>query len=181
MSIATYARKAQNIYYWWLDKLCKQAYIKKYPRYLRRLGIKISEDPGDCWISPTVFFDSAGYEMIEIGDNCTISFDVVVLVHDYSINNAFRYINKDNHGFHKMIMRPVSIGNNCFIGARVILLPGVHIGNDCIIGSGSVVRGDVPDGSIVFGNPAKVVGNIASFANKHYKKKDYKQDSRYRG
>lgn len=178
MSMLAYARKAQNGYYWLLDKLSKSIYIKKYPKYLRKLGIKINENPGDCWISPTVFFDSAGYELIEIGDNCTFSFDVVVLVHDYSINNAFRYIKVKQSEFHQMIMRPVSVGNNCFIGARAIILPGAHIGNDCIVGSGAVVRGSIPDGSIVCGNPARVIGDINSFAYRHYQKKDYQEDCR---
>ena len=178
MGLKTYALKALNGYYWWLDKLNKQAYIRKYPKYLRRLGVKISEKPGDCWISPTIFLDSSGYDMIEIGDGCTISFDVVILVHDYSINNAFRAVGVGEAERHRVIKRPVKIGNNCFIGARAVIMPGAVLGDSCIVGSGAVVRGRIPAGSIVSGNPATVIADVESFAKKHAERKDYELDER---
>ncbi len=49
------------------------------------------------------------------------------------------------------------IGFNCFIGAQAIIMPGVRVGDQCIVGSGAVVTRDVPPGSIVAGNPAKVI------------------------
>lgn len=49
------------------------------------------------------------------------------------------------------------IGKNCFIGGESIILPGVTIGDNCVIGAGSVVTKDVPDCSVVAGNPAKVL------------------------
>ncbi len=49
------------------------------------------------------------------------------------------------------------IGDCCFIGAGSIILPGVRIGDHCIIGAGSVVTADVPDNSLVAGNPARVL------------------------
>lgn len=52
--------------------------------------------------------------------------------------------------------KPVIIGNDVWIGGRVIILPGVHVGNGAIIGAGSVVTKDVPDYAIVAGNPALV-------------------------
>lgn len=178
MGLKTYALKALNNYYWWLDKLNKQAYIRKYPKYLRRLGVNINEVPGDCWISPTIFLDSSGYDLIEIGDNCTISFDVVILIHDYSINNAFRAAGVEGGEFHRVIKRPVKIGNNCFIGARAVIMPGAVLGDNCIVGSGAVVRGKVPAGSIVSGNPATVIAGVEQFAKKHAERKDYEWDER---
>lgn len=178
MGFKAYVRKAENFYYWWLDKLNKQAYIRKYPGYLRKLGINISENPGDCWISPTVFFDSAGYDLITIGDDCTISFDAVFLIHDYSINNAFRVIGEPEAEFHRLIKRPITVGNNCFIGARSVIMPGARIGDNCIVGSGAVVRGKIPDNSIVSGNPATVIGDVESFALKHKERGDFEFDDR---
>lgn len=52
---------------------------------------------------------------------------------------------------------PVVIGDDVWIGARVIILPGVHIGTGSVIGAGSVVTHDVEPYSIVAGNPAKII------------------------
>ena len=51
----------------------------------------------------------------------------------------------------------VSIGDNCWIGAGVTILPGVIIGNDCIIAAGAVVTSNVEAGSCVGGVPARVL------------------------
>jgi len=51
----------------------------------------------------------------------------------------------------------ITIGNNCFIGENCLILPNTQIGDNCIVGAGSVVRGKVPDNSVIYGNPAKVV------------------------
>lgn len=53
--------------------------------------------------------------------------------------------------------KPVEIGNDVWIGARVIILPGVKVGNHSIIGAGAVVTKNVPDYSIVVGVPAKII------------------------
>ncbi|HKL10089.1 MAG TPA: acyltransferase [Clostridia bacterium] len=54
-------------------------------------------------------------------------------------------------------MKPVVIGDDVWIGARAIILPGVELGKGCIIAAGSVVTKDVPQYSIAGGNPAKVI------------------------
>ncbi len=49
------------------------------------------------------------------------------------------------------------IGKNCFIGGESLILPGVVIGDNCVVGAGSVVTRNVPERSIVAGNPAKII------------------------
>lgn len=52
---------------------------------------------------------------------------------------------------------PIVIGNDVWIGARVIILPGVHVGDGAVIGAGSVVTKDVPSCAVVAGNPARFI------------------------
>lgn len=57
--------------------------------------------------------------------------------------------------------KEITIGNDCWIGGSAVILPGVKIGNNCIIGAGSVVTKNIPDNSMVVGNPAKVIRKLA--------------------
>ena len=61
----------------------------------------------------------------------------------------------------------VTIGDNVFVGAGAIILPGVTIGNDVIIGAGAVIAKDIPDDSVVVGNPASVIGSTAAYIEKN--------------
>ena len=54
--------------------------------------------------------------------------------------------------------RPVTIGENVWIGGGAIILPGVRVGDDAVIGAGSVVTRDVPAGTVVVGNPGRIRG-----------------------
>jgi acetyltransferase-like isoleucine patch superfamily enzyme len=78
---------------------------------------------------------------IHIGKYSVVTFGAAVLAHDW-VNDCYR---------------DVRIGDNCFIGAHSIILPGVTIGDNCIVAAATVVVRDVPAGSLVTGNPARVV------------------------
>ena len=54
-------------------------------------------------------------------------------------------------------LRPVIIGNDCWIGQRVIILPGVHLGDGCVVGAGSVVTKSFDNNSVIAGNPARLI------------------------
>jgi len=56
--------------------------------------------------------------------------------------------------------RPITIGNNVWIGAQSIILSGVTIGDNCVIGAGSVVTHDIPDNVVAVGNPCRVLKDI---------------------
>lgn len=161
----SYLKKALNLLFWLLDKVDKKHYILWYPKYLCWLGVDIDAvDAQGTWISPTIFLDSSNYSMIHIGKNVTISFDVAILVHDYSIVHAAR---ERGRVCHSIINKPVFIGNNCFVGARTMILPGSIIGDNCIIGAGSVVRGQLEPKSIYAGDPCVRIGSIENFAEKY--------------
>ncbi|KFF12384.1 sugar O-acetyltransferase [Chryseobacterium soli] len=57
--------------------------------------------------------------------------------------------------------RPITVGDNVWLGGNVVVLPGVSIGSNTVIGAGSIVTKDIPDGVVAIGNPCKVVKDIA--------------------
>lgn len=101
--------------------------------------------------------------ILSIGSYCKITSGVTILAHDYSISVARRVYGEFIGG-----TAPTRIGDNCFLGMRAIILPGVQIGNNCIIGSGSVVTAGVyPDNSVIAGNPAKIICSLDEYYEKH--------------
>ena len=65
---------------------------------------------------------------------------------------------------------PVRIGRNCWLGAGVIVMPGVTIGDNTVIGAGSVVTKDVPSGVVAVGNPCRVLREVGEHDRKYYYK-----------
>ena len=92
-------------------------------------------------ISGSAKLDKTNPRGIHIGAYSVVTFGAAILTHDY--------VNQRNGD--------VRIGDNCFIGAHSIILPGVTIGDGCIVAAASVVARDVPSASLVAGNPARVV------------------------
>jgi acetyltransferase-like isoleucine patch superfamily enzyme len=144
-------------------------YINCYRALLKDYGMHIEPD-NSGYIDPSVFFDNYDYSLIKIGQHVTISRDVLILNHDFSISQGLQAVSIKNNGY---FLKKVTIGNNCFIGAKTILLPGTYIGDNTIIGAGSVVKGSIPENSVVIGNPAKVIGKTTEFAISHHEKNDY--------
>jgi maltose O-acetyltransferase len=58
------------------------------------------------------------------------------------------------------LAKPITIGDDCWIGGNAIICPGVNIGNGCVIGAGSVVTKNIPEYSLAVGNPAKVIRKL---------------------
>ena len=98
-----------------------------------------------------------------LGDNIVISRGVLCLTHDYSYTKGLISIN-ERPKTDIALIKPILIGNDVFIGANSTILPGSTIGSNVIVGAGSVVRGNIPDFSIVSGNPASVVNDIRRWA-----------------
>lgn len=87
---------------------------------------------------------------IYVGDHVMFGPNVVVATPGHPIDPELRARNLQFN-------RDVHIGNNVWIGAGAILLPGVSIGDDTVIGAGSVVTKDIPAGVVAVGNPCKVL------------------------
>ncbi len=96
--------------------------------------------------------------LISIGDNTTIT-DSKILAHDASTKKLLGYTK----------MGKVTIGKNCFIGAKSLILPNVTIGDNVIIGAGSVVTKDIPSNSIAVGNPCRVIKSYDEYMDKQKK------------
>ena len=80
---------------------------------------------------------------------------------DIHLNEAY-LMDSDSHGVEGRPVKnaPIHIGNGTWIGARAIILPGVTIGSRCLVAAGAVVSKDVPDDTLVAGNPARVVREL---------------------
>ena len=126
-------------------KLMALASMETRVRALRKRGVRIGEN---CLIY-TNGFPTEPY-LVEIGDHCAISQGVEFVTHD-----ASGWLFEDHPEMD--VFGPIQVGNNTYFGTNVTVMPGTRIGSNCVIGSGAVIRGQVPDGSVVMGNPAKVV------------------------
>ena len=91
--------------------------------------------------------------LVTIGDDAFIGPNV-------SIYTACHSTDPKERNTRQEWARPVTIGNNCWIGGSVTILPGVTIGDNCTIGAGSVVVNDIPANSIAVGNPCRVVKTL---------------------
>ena len=98
--------------------------------------------------------------IINIGSNVHITDGVKFITHDGG-TLLFRDIIPDLE-----ITKPISIGNNVYIGNNVLLLPGVTVGNNVVIGAGAVVTKDIPDNSVVVGVPARVIKTTDEYLEK---------------
>lgn len=56
--------------------------------------------------------------------------------------------------------KPITVGNNVWIGGNVVVLHGVTIGDNVVIGAGSIVNKNIPSNSVAVGNPCKVIKKI---------------------
>lgn len=138
------------------DKFRKRFYNEyTVAEYFRTKGVQIGDN---CRIL-IHNFGSEPY-LVKIGNNCVIAPGVSFLTHDGSAS-LFRKEIPDLNVFGK-----IEIKDNCFIGARAILLYNVTIGPNAIVGAGAVVTKDVPPNTVVAGMPAKVVCSLDEYKQK---------------
>lgn len=93
------------------------------------------------------------YGKVTIGNDVMMGPEVIIYTSGHVIEN----VNIPMRLQGGTVEKPVIIGNDVWIGRRVIIMPGVTIGNGCVIGAGAIVTHDVPDYCIVAGVPAKII------------------------
>ena len=111
----------------------------------------------NIFIEPTFKCDY-GYN-IKVGDNFYANFDCVILdvcpvCHIYTATHP---LDAEERCSGAEYGKPVTIGDNVWLGGRSVITPGVTIGNNVVVAAGAVVVKDVPDNVVVGGNPAKII------------------------
>jgi acetyltransferase-like isoleucine patch superfamily enzyme len=118
---------------------------------LRRQGVRIGED---CVIFTNQF--SLEPYLVEIGDGVAISGGTMFLTHDGAAWLLRRRGRLAAQHFGRIV-----VGSDTYIGQNCLILPGTTIGAHCIVGAGAVVRGTIPENSVVVGNPGQVAGRTS--------------------
>lgn len=134
--------------------------------YARYKGVKVGS-------SPRIYINDWGSEpfLIALGNNVTIAGGAKILTHDGATCLVL-----DHDGMRYQKYGAVKIGDNVFIGAGSIIMPGTTIGDNCIIGAGSVVTKTILGGSVVAGNPARVICTFEDYCTK-VRKQELRADS----
>lgn len=126
----------------------------------------------ECYIEPP-FHANFGGKHIHLGKrvyfnfNVTIVDDTHVYIGDYTMFGPNVIIATAGHPILPELREqsyqynmPVQIGKNCWIGAGVIVVPGITIGDNVVLGAGSIVTKNIPDNSVAVGNPCKVIREV---------------------
>ncbi len=138
----------------------KMFYLKKSNpiKYAKKIGVTVGEK---CKLNGSPNWGSEPW-LITIGNHVELSFDVALITHDganWVFRNQEEYKNTVKFG-------RIRIDDNCFIGARSIILPGVTIGANSIVAAGAVVNKSIPSGEVWGGVPARFLMTTKEYADK---------------
>ncbi len=149
MLLKLYERIRERLYW---RRLYRKDIFRWRIEKARSWGVKIGEN---CKLYSMDFIDEP--YLVELGNHVVVADGVRFITHDGGV-----WIFWDEHPeidhYGKIV-----VGDNVFIGINTLILPGTTIGNNCVIGAGSVVRGSIPDNSVVLGNPAKVIMKVSMY------------------
>ncbi len=98
------------------------------------------------------FICDYGYN-IEIGENFYAN-------HNFSFYTAGHPLDYETRNKGLEYAKPITVGDNVWIGGNVVVLPGVTIGDNVVIGAGSIVNKDIPSNSVAVGNPCRVIKKL---------------------
>lgn len=173
-----------------LDKLydfnlTRPSELDKRTAMLKEMFAEIGED---CYIEPPFHANWGGHHVhfgkgVYANFNLTMVDDTHIYVGDYTmfgpnvtVATAGHPIDPELRSKAYQYNMPVHIGRNCWLGAGVVVLPGVTIGDNSVIGAGSVVTKDIPSNVVAVGNPCRVLREINE-RDKEYYFKDRKIDA----
>lgn len=134
----------------------------------------------DCYVEPPLHSNWGGHHVhfgnsVYANFNLTLVDDTHIYVGDYTMLGPNVVIATAGHPILPELREkayqynmPVHIGKNCWLGAGVIVLPGVTIGDNSVIGAGSVVTKDIPSNVVAVGNPCKVLRPINEHDRQFY-------------
>lgn len=116
----------------------------------------------NIYLGKNVVIRPNSFLMANIDGEINIEDDVLIGpgVHIYVSNHSFDDIKTPIYYQGHSLSKSVCLKRGCWIGANVVILPGVTVGENAVVGAGSIVTKDVPSGFVVAGNPAKVIKNI---------------------
>lgn len=133
-----------------------------------------------CYVEPPLHANWGGHN-VHFGDYVYANFGLTLVddTHIYVGNNvlfapnvvlstAGHPINPELRAQGYQFNSPIRIGNNVWLGAGVIVMPGVTIGDNTVIGAGSVVTRNIPSGVVAFGNPCRVAREIGERDKEYY-------------
>ena len=144
---------------------------------LRELFAEIGED---CYIEPPLHTNWGGRHVhfgrnVYANFNLTLVDDTHIYIGDYTMLGLNVVIATAGHPLLPELREqgyqynaPVRVGRNCWIGAGVVIVPGVNIGDNAVIGAGSIVTKDVPANCLAVGNPCRVLREIGEHDRKYY-------------
>ncbi len=109
--------------------------------------------------------------LVTIGNHCSFGPNVAIVtpVHPLLPMERRAILAPDGTAKHMCYAQPVTIGDDCWLGANVVVCPGVTIGKNCVIGAGSVVVADIPPNSIAVGNPCRVLRPLSEADSMRHK------------
>lgn len=127
-------------------------------KYAQKIGVNFKK-PSSVKIYGKIGWSTEPW-LITIGGNVHLTNNVRFVSHDGG-TLLFRHLVPDLE-----ITKPITIGDDVYIGNNVLIMPGVNIGNKVIIGAGAVVTRDIPDNSVAVGIPARIIKTADEYFEK---------------
>lgn len=151
--------------------------IEERTQMLKEMFAEIGEN---CYIEPP-FHANFGGKHVHFGKgiyanfNLTLVDDTHIYIGDYTMIGPNVTVASAGHPIDAELREkgyqynmPVHIGKNCWLGAGVIIVPGITIGDNVVIGAGSIVTKDLPPNVVAVGNPCKILREVNEYDKEYY-------------